>query len=87
VLLKEENDKVTAEFVDSSLLASEHVYSIMLADESGTPLPLYYTNNTSIENNSDGTIKSVSLTIDPEEDISSMNTIYVLVDTYPVFIH
>ncbi|MAT43948.1 MAG: hypothetical protein CL609_16555 [Anaerolineaceae bacterium] len=86
VLLNEENDKVTAEFVNSSLLASEHVYSIMLADETGTPLPLYYTNNTSIEVNSDGTIKSVSLTFDPDEDISSMRTIYVLVDTYPVYV-
>ncbi len=86
VTVKEEDGKVTAEFADSSLKANEHVYSIMIADAFGNPLPLYYTNNTSIEINADGTIKTVTLTFDEGEDISGMDKIYVLVDTYPVYV-
>jgi hypothetical protein len=86
VTLKEDEGKIAAEFTGSALKANQHVYSIMLADESGSPLPLYYTNNTSITTNPDGTIQSVTLTFDEGEDIFSINTVYVLVDTYPVYV-
>jgi outer membrane protein assembly factor BamB len=86
VTITQNENKITAEFSGSTLRADEHVYSIMLADENGNPLPLYYTNNTSIEENIDGTIKSVTLTFDKGEDITVAKTIYVLADTYPVFV-
>ena len=79
--------RVNAEFSGSSLKANEHVYSIMLTDKNGNPLPLYYTKNTSVAANPDGTIKSVTLTFDKGEDVSAVKTVYVLVDTYPVFVH
>lgn len=75
-----------ASFSDTTLKADEHVYSIMLVDDNGNPLPLYYTKNTSVEANPDGTLKAIHLTIDKGEDISSLQTIYVLVDTYPVYV-
>lgn len=77
---------ITAEFSGSSLMADEHVYSIMAVDGDGNPLPLYYTKNTSITQNADGTIKSVGLVIGEDEDVSKAATYYVLVDTYPVFV-
>lgn len=82
-----DENNVTATFSGSSLKANEHVYSIMLADENGNPLPLYYTNNTKVEANADGTLKSITYTFDKGEETSSAKTVYVLVDTYPVFIH
>ncbi len=81
-----DENKVTASFDGTSLKADEHVYSLMLTDENGNPLPLYYTNNTKIETNSDGTINSITYTFDKEEDASAVKTTYVLVDTYPVFV-
>ena len=77
---------ITAEFSGSSLMADEHVYSIMAIDVDGNPLPLYYTKNTSITQNADGTIQSVVLAIGEDEDISKAAEYYVLVDTYPVFV-
>jgi outer membrane protein assembly factor BamB len=77
--------EVMAEFSDTSLMANEHVYSILLLDASGNPLPLYYTNNTSIEANQDGTIRAITLKFDKDEDVSAVKSIYVLVDTYPVY--
>lgn len=81
-----ETDKVTAVFSGSSLKAADHVYSLMLTDKMGNPLPLYYTKNTSVQTNADGTIKSVMLTFDKGEALSAAANIYVLVDTYPVFV-
>jgi outer membrane protein assembly factor BamB len=78
--------KVTAEFSGSPLKADEHVYSIMLTDANGNPLPLYYTKNTSVEANADGTIKSITYTVGDGEDVSSAANIYVLVDTYPIYV-
>jgi hypothetical protein len=79
-------DKVTAVFSGSSLKADEHVYSILLTDKDGNPLPLYYTKNTTVQANADGTIRSVTLTFDKGEAVSTAANIYVLVDTYPVFV-
>ncbi|MEA5079853.1 MAG: PQQ-binding-like beta-propeller repeat protein [Anaerolineaceae bacterium] len=78
-------DKVTAQFSGTGLMANAHVYSILLADADGNPLPLYYTKNTSIEANADGMLSSITLKFDKDEDVSSVKSIYVLVDTYPVY--
>jgi outer membrane protein assembly factor BamB len=85
--LKVTNDgkTITAEFSDTSLQADEHVFSLLLTDAKGNPLPLYYTQNTSIEASADGTIHSVTYTVGEDEDITPSTNIYVLVDTYPVY--
>jgi hypothetical protein len=46
---------------------------------------LYYTQNTSIEASADGTIHSVTYTVGEDEDITPSTNIYVLMDTYPVY--
>ena len=79
-------DKVSVEFFDTSLKAGEHVYSILVVDDQGNPLPLYYTKNTSITQNSDGTIRLVELAIGEDENISTAAKYNILVDTYPVFV-
>ena len=86
VSINSDENKVTATFSDSTLKADEHVYSIMLSDQAGNPLPLYYTNNTKVVANADGTIKSITYTFDKGEDASTAKMVYVLVDTYPVFV-
>lgn len=86
VAVTRDDARITAEFSDSSLKADEHVYSILLTDASGNPLPLYYTKNTSIAANADGTIQSVIYTVGKDEDIATAANIYVLVDTYPVYV-
>jgi hypothetical protein len=86
VTVSNDGIKVTAEFSGSALMGDEHVYSILLTDGDGNPLPLYYTKNTSITTNADGTIQSVTYTVGEDEDISSAANIYVLVDTYPVYV-
>lgn len=77
---------VTATFAGSSLNKSDHIFSIMLADKNNNPLPLYYTQNTSVEANEDGTVRSVTLSFDKGENVGSAASAYVLVDTYPVWI-
>ena len=86
ISLAADNEKITAEFKGSTLRADEHVFSIMAVDEQGNPLPLYYTKNTSITTNADGTIRAVQLAIGEDEDITTAAKFYVLVDTYPVFV-
>jgi hypothetical protein len=76
---------VTATFSGTTLKVNAHVYSIMLEDEEGNPLPLYYTKNTSITSNADGLIQSITLKFDKSENISDLARIVVLVDTYPVY--
>ena len=78
--------RVTASFSGSTLKASEHVFSILATDSSGHPLPLYYTKNTSVAANADGTIQSVTLSLDKGETIPDGARFYVLADTYPVFV-
>ena len=77
---------VTASFSSSALKANEHVFSILTTDSSGHPLPLYYTKNTSVAANADGTIQSVTLSLDKGETIPDDARFYVLADTYPVFV-
>ena len=58
----ERRKAITAEFSDTSLKADDHVFSL-LTDAQGNPLPLYYTQNTSIDANADGTIHTVIYTV------------------------
>jgi outer membrane protein assembly factor BamB len=78
--------KINARFTDSSLRADEHVFSLLVTDADGQPLPLYYTKNTAVYSNDDGTIDSIVLTLDKGETIPGDARFYVMVDTYPVFI-
>jgi outer membrane protein assembly factor BamB len=75
---------VVAEITGGSLKADEHVFSIMLAAADGSPLPLYYTKNTTVT--SDGSRITISLTFDKDEIIPEDVKIYVLVDTWPVYV-
>lgn len=77
---------ITARFAQTALRADEHVYSILFTDASGHPLPLYYTKNSSILASGDGTMESVTLTLDKGETIPADARVYVMVDTYPVLI-
>ncbi len=79
-------DAVTAMFTGSNIRADEHVIGILLADQNGDPLSLYYTKNTSVVANDDGTVQSVTVLFDKGEDVSSAARAYVLVDTYPVYV-
>lgn len=69
----------------ASLRANEHVYSILVTDKSGNPLPLYYTKNTIVNANEDGTVGAVTLRLDKGERIPNDAKVYLMVDTYPVF--
>ncbi len=77
---------VNARFTDSTLRTDGHVFSLLVTDSAGHPLPLYYTKNTAVYSNGDGTIDSIVLTLDKGETIPDGARFYVLVDTYPVFI-
>ncbi|NLI52988.1 MAG: PQQ-like beta-propeller repeat protein [Clostridiales bacterium] len=77
---------IDARFTGSSLRADEHVFSLLVTDAGGHPLPLYYTKNTAVYANADGTIDSVVLTLDKGETIPDGARVYVMVDTYPVFV-
>lgn len=77
---------VTASFTGSALRTDEHIFSILLTDENGDPLSLYYTKNTSVEANADGTVRSVTVAFEKGENVQSAARAYVLVDTYPVFV-
>ncbi|MCE5190014.1 MAG: PQQ-binding-like beta-propeller repeat protein [Eubacteriales bacterium] len=79
-------DAVTAMFTGSAIRADEHVVSILPTDKDGLPLSLYYTKNTAVEANDDGTVRSVTVSFDKGEDVSAAARAYVLVDTYPVFV-
>lgn len=84
VVFSREEGSVSALLEGTRLKAGEHVYSILLVDANGNPLPLYYTKNTSFTENADGTIQRVSLTIDQNETVSGEVKAYLMVDTYPV---
>jgi hypothetical protein len=68
-----------------TLRADEHVYSILLTDAAGHPLPLYYTKNTIVTANDDGTVGSILLKLDKGETIPAGTRLYLMVDTYPLF--
>ena len=75
-------EQVIAQITGGDLKADEHVFSILLTDQSGNPLPLYYTKNTSVTSDS-GSI-TVTLTFGKDEVIPPDAKVYVLVDTYPI---
>lgn len=86
VFVTREKDEVYAGFNAGSILASEHVFSLLLTDKSGHPLPLYYTKNTSVFPNEDGTIGGILLKLDKGETIPEGARVYVMVDTYPLYV-
>ena len=51
----------------------------------GHPLPLYYTKNTIVTANDDGTVGSILLKLDKGETIPTGARLYLMVDTYPVY--
>ena len=79
-------DYLFAQFDDTTLRADEHVFSILVTDAGGHPLPLYYTKNTLVKARDDGTIDSVTLTLDKSVTIPADARVYVMVDTYPMLI-
>ena len=74
--------QVIAQITGGDLKADEHVFSILLTDQSGNPLPLYYTKNTSVT--SDSRSITVTLTFGKDEVIPPDAKVYILVDTYPI---
>jgi outer membrane protein assembly factor BamB len=66
----------------STLKEGDHVYSILLVDEAGNPLSLYYSANTHASYDLDGILTSVSL--DFGQQVLGNIKAYFLVDTYPV---
>ena len=85
VTLAQDQSGITAAFTQTSLRADEHVYSVLVTDASGHPLPLYYTKNTIVHASMDGTIEAVTLKLDKGETIPKDARVYVMVDTYPVY--
>jgi len=77
---------INTRFIGSALRADEHVFSLLVTEASGHPLPLYYTKNTTVYANDDGTIDSIVLKLDKGETIPEDARFYVMVDTYPVFV-
>ncbi|NHJ85809.1 MAG: PQQ-like beta-propeller repeat protein [Asgard group archaeon] len=67
----------------SSLKYGEHVYSLLLVDAQGNPLPLYYSANTKINYDEYNTITGVSLTF-KDELVKGDIKVYFMVDTYPI---
>ena len=84
VTVEMNEERVVAQITDGDLKADEHVFSIMLADKDGNPLPLYYTKNTAVTSESD-TI-TVTLTFGKDEEIPLDARVYVMVDTYPIYV-
>ena len=84
VTIAQDETSITAVFAQTSLRADEHVFSLLVTDAGNHPLPLYYTKNTAIKANADGTIESVTLNLDKGESIPVGARVYVMVDTYPV---
>jgi hypothetical protein len=66
--------------------AGEHVYSLVLVDESsGLPAPLYYTKRTKVEVDDGGYVSAVRVEWDKGEATGPFKA-YLMVDSYPVAI-
>ena len=74
---------VRAVVKNSGLPAKDHIYSLLLTDDEGHPLPLYYTRNTQVKAALDGTLSEVSLRFDEDEAVQGEITVRLMVDTYP----
>ena len=86
ISVERSENAITARFAKASLLAGEHVFSILVTDAEGNALPLYYTKNTATTANADGMIDSITLSLDKGESIPEGARVYVMVDTYPILI-
>ncbi|RLI66985.1 MAG: hypothetical protein DRO88_00435 [Promethearchaeia archaeon] len=75
---------VSVQLTESGLNATEHVYSILLIDSAGNPLPLYYSHNTQVISSESGMLSEVLLSFDNEETVGGSIYAYFMVDTYPV---
>jgi outer membrane protein assembly factor BamB len=82
----QEKEEIYVGFNSGAIRADEHVFSILVTDKNGNPLPLYYTKNTIVNANEDGTIGSIQLKLDKGEKVPADARVYVMVDTYPIFI-
>ncbi len=76
---------VRATIKKSRLLVQDHVYSLLLTDSAGHPLPLYYTRNTQVRAAEDGTLEEIILRFDPDEQVQGEITVRLMVDTYPAY--
>ena len=85
VSIEHGENSISARFAQTVLRADEHVYSILVTDAGGHPLPLYYTKNTIVTANDDGTVGSILLKLDKGETIPTGARLYLMVDTYPVY--
>ena len=72
---------VRATIKKSRLLVQDHVYSLLLTDSAGHPLPLYYTRNTQVRAAEDGTLEEIILRFDPDEQVQGEITVRLMVDT------
>jgi hypothetical protein len=66
-----------------SLRRDEHLYSLLVLDGNGMPLPLYYAKNTAPLFDDQGLLQSVSLKLDKDEELRGETTVLLMVDTYP----
>lgn len=73
---------IKATFKNTSLKKSQHVYSIMVTDAVGNPMPLYYTKRTKVKA-ADDIVQEVSIEFDKGQ-VNGNVTAYCIVDTYPV---
>jgi hypothetical protein len=67
----------------SSLRRDEHLYSLLVLDSGGMPLPLYYAKNTAPLFDGRGVLQSVSLKLDRGEALRGEVTVLLMVDTWP----
>ncbi len=82
IAITRDKKSVTAAFSSTTLLSAAHVYSVLLVAEDGTPLPLYYTRNTTVTATPDGLLESIVITSDSA--LPDTVTAYVLADNYPI---
>lgn len=85
VTLEKTETGLVARLENSALLANAHVYSLLLTNAGGHPLPLYYTRNTHVLAGEDGRLTGVKLDFDPDENVGGAITAHLMVDTYPAY--
>ena len=78
-----EGDSVVMRLSDSGLKRGEHVYSLLVADENGMPLPLYYSANTTVEYDETGAVTSVSVKLEKGDSLPARVQVFLMTDTYP----
>ncbi|MDR1894039.1 MAG: PQQ-binding-like beta-propeller repeat protein [Spirochaetales bacterium] len=68
---------------ESSLRRGEALYSLLVLDDRGLPLPLYYAKNTQADFDAQGVLESLSLKLEREEKVRGEVEVLLMVDTYP----